>query len=302
MGVRITSSNSNQRRKLRRRILIISNSYRRQIISKRKLPLTLLPPKQATQTVQVRYTFNGLNGDSFPGGFHLQNNATLLGSNNLALRNRTEEKIALLGINTRASLGDSCGWSVNASIEIANPSLDTSQNPSVVLVDLIRVVSHDTPINSCASVTSGSSVVNEVSFTTPTGYVIEKEPSYMDAAWHEASGIDKKISIVKEQYANYSGPGIGGSAAIIIDFYRNPQNLTAEQWMRTKDYPIDTSIPYTVSGIPGIRFSQGPGGQHNTDEIVLRHKNWIVHIANLYDTPTEVQIFNQLLTSITFAK
>ena len=181
--------------------------------------------------------------------------------------------------------------------ETTNTQTQTATKPSVPATQTqtsnTQLASNDKP------------AANEVSFATPVGYVVEQEPSYQDAAWHEASGIDKRISIIKEQYAKEqqakiaAGIGTGGYASITIDFYRNPQNLTAQQLLEPKGYSFEGLTTYSFRDRTGVRFTPSPG-QHMYDGIAVQHKGWIVLILNSYDTDSEVQIFNQLLTSITF--
>jgi hypothetical protein len=149
---------------------------------------------------------------------------------------------------------------------------------------------------------------NEVSFTTPAGYVVEQEPSYQDVAWHQTSGIDKRISIIKDQYVNEArsksvgGAGTGGSASITIDFNRNPNNWTVQQWLKEKvGCSAQELTTYSFKDRTGVRCVP-LSGQHLYDGIAVQHKGWIVYILNSYDTDSEAQVFNQLLASITFAK
>ena len=161
-------------------------------------------------------------------------------------------------------------------------------------------------VNTAAS--SGKPTANEISFTTPAGYVVEQEPSYQDAAWHEASGIDKRISITKEQYVKEqqvkiaAGIGTGGSATITIDFNRNSKNLTVQQWLQEKvGCSAQQLTTYSFKDRTGMRCAPSPG-QHLYDGIAVQHKGWIVYILNSYDTDSEVKNFNQLLPTITFTK
>lgn len=219
----------------------------------------------------------------------------------------------LIGIVVVVLLVAGGWWYINQSSAPATsettelPTLQETTNTKNKTTTKPSVPATQTPTSNTQPATNSKPAANEVSFATPAGYVIGQEPSYQDAAWHEASGIDKRISILKEEYEKQrqakiaAGTGTGGSASIIIDFYRNPQNLTAQQLLEPKGYSFEGLTTYSFKDRTGVRFTPSPG-QHMYDGIAVQHKGWIVFILNSYDTDSEVQIFNQLLASITFAK
>lgn len=160
---------------------------------------------------------------------------------------------------------------------------------------------------------------NEISYTAPIGYHI-RESWY--GSQDEVYGIDKQIGFIRdtywqESYVNSSG-GKGAPAQISISFYRNPQNLTVQQWLEMKEITYGGKIPtgnfqgvtygepivtYNFKDRTGVRFTYMPE-MHYSDSVVVQHKNWIVYFHNGHDGPTDSQnqVFEQLLTSITFAK
>lgn len=151
-----------------------------------------------------------------------------------------------------------------------------------------------------------TSTADQIFFVTPSGYVVEPEPSHQDKNWHEVSGIHKRISIKKEEYVKKeqekikAGIGTGGSASIIIDFKRNPNNLTAKQWfLERDDCDVKESVVYNFKDRTGVRCTPSPG-QHLYDLVLVQHKGWMVHIVNAYDKEDEVDVFNQLLASVSF--
>ena len=114
----------------------------------------------ATQTIPIRYMFNGRTDDKDPGAFRVQNGVTILGAGYFSFRNVTEAQVAQqLGIDTATPFGVTCnlpgeGWSAEAVIEIANSQLDMNYygngNPFAV-VDLVKVISHTQPQHSCVT-------------------------------------------------------------------------------------------------------------------------------------------------------
>ena len=211
------------------------------------------------------------------------------------------------------AFGGGAGWwymnkpSVPVTSETTQlPTSQETTNAQTATKPFVPVI--QTPTSNNQPVTNSKPATNEVLFTTPGGYIIEQEPSYQDAAWHEASGIDKRVSITKEQYVKdaqakiAAGIGTGGSASIIIDLNRNPRNLTVQQWLQEKvGCSAQESTAYSFKDRTGVRCVP-PSGQHLYDGIAVQHKGWIVYILNSYDTDSEVQTFDQLLASITFAK
>jgi len=159
-----------------------------------------------------------------------------------------------------------------------------------------------------ANPVSAKPAENEISFTTPVGYVIEPEPSYQDATWHEVSGIDRRIRVTKQEYVQHPSASGEGPASIHINFYRNPQNLSALQWAQTKglDYGYQSGAATTFNFVDrrGVRFPGRQGGLFLEDHVVVQHKSWIVLISNFSQraADTQNQAFNQLLTSISFAQ
>ena len=106
----------------------------------------------SAQTVSVNISVSGLN----PPTISLLNGTTVLGQKYLRVRNTTDAIDTALGISLSGNgLGESCVDTVQASLEIANPKVDTNSitmhGDPVVGVDVVRVISHGSPQHNCAT-------------------------------------------------------------------------------------------------------------------------------------------------------
>jgi hypothetical protein len=103
-----------------------------------------------SQTVSVRISFSSINENIYS----LLNNTTILGLNYLYPRNSGNNTVINAIDPTIMSMGDSCGETVQATLEITNPKIEgthpTLHGDPTVAVDIIRVLSHDNPQRSCA--------------------------------------------------------------------------------------------------------------------------------------------------------
>lgn len=114
------------------------------------IPQNIPIQNTANQTVSVHISFSSMNENVYS----LLNNVTILGLKYLYPRNSGDATVVNAIDPTIMSMGDSCGETVQATLEIANPKIEgthpTLHNDPTVAVDVVRVISHDNPQRSCA--------------------------------------------------------------------------------------------------------------------------------------------------------
>ena len=110
-----------------------------------------LKEQSSSQTISVLISVNAMNESVYS----LLNGANLLGQKYVYPRGELGDNNVINSIDsTLFSIGDSCGATVEAILEIKNPKLEgthpTLKGYPTVAVDVVRVVSHGVPQRTCA--------------------------------------------------------------------------------------------------------------------------------------------------------
>lgn len=142
---------------------------------------------------------------------------------------------------------------------------------------------------------------DEITFTTPVGYT-----AIITTQLPEERGIDREISLTKNEYLEHPSSSGEGPRSIHVYFYRNPKSLPISQFLKENEifgYQNGIEKKYKLSNKDGIRFPH-PGGMFLEDHIVVQHKNWIVVFSNFSDSDTDPQnkVYSDLLSTVRFAK
>lgn len=128
---------------------VVNNQVSTPTITNTPKPVTT--QTNANQTVSVRLSISSMNENVYS----LLNPTTILGLKYLYPRTDSGNTAVVNAIDpTALSMGDSCGETVQAVLEIANPKIEgthaTLHGDPTVAVDVIKVISHDKPQRNCA--------------------------------------------------------------------------------------------------------------------------------------------------------
>lgn len=77
--------------------------------------------------------------------------SSLLGRSNFTVRNLSDQLLAELSINKSTPPGDTCVWAVTAAVIIKNQTSEIVTRHSVVMADIVSVVSKSAPRQLCGT-------------------------------------------------------------------------------------------------------------------------------------------------------